>query len=418
MNKPSVNIIRNPKSPRKEADRYPDRRNLVLRVTYDRDTRYYTAGSKTKLTEQEFNNKNLKKYKIAYEEILPAYNTALEIIRKLGENFNFSSFTQDYKRIVHKKASSVYDVRSIFAEYLSDTSSSLPQKEKTKVTYNTSLNWLLKFKNNLTIGEITAGTIAKLDAFMHKQRPEISLNTISIYFRCIRAVYNYAVDKCYIEDKRPFKNYPLTSTRRVNFGLSYESMKQILAYNSPDPKAQFGRDMFVLSFLLNGHYMSDILRLKNKNISKIEEGWMLQFIRHKTERRSITVSLFFTDMALEIMNKYGCVNLSRPNDYVFPYLSNAKTERQINDRVHTINDRANNGLHIVTEELGLPYTTMAQARHTYATLSCESGRSLADIQMDLGHANSTTTLGYINSLRKTSMIQSREFKERLLKEVI
>lgn len=418
MKKPSVNIIRNPKSPQKESDRYPDRRNLVLRVTYDRDTRYYTAGTETKLTESEFNNKNLKKYKTAHEEILPAYNAAIDIIKKLGEDFNFPSFTQDYKRIIHKKFSGVYDVRSIFAEYLSDTSSSLPKKDKTRTTYNTTLNWLLKFKKNMTIGEITAGTIAKLDAFMHKQRPDISLNTISIYFRCIRAVYNYAVDKNYIEDKRPFKNYPLTSTRRINFGLSCESMKQILAYNSHDPKAQFGRDMFVLSFLLNGHYMSDILRLKNKNISKREDGWMLQFIRHKTERRSITVSLFFTDMALAIMKKYGCVNLSRPNDYVFPYLSNAKTERQINDRVHDINDRANMGLRIVTEELGLPDTTMAQARHTYATLSCESGRSLADIQMDLGHTNSTTTQGYINSLRKTSMMQSKAIKEQLYKEVM
>lgn len=75
------------------------------------------------------------------------------------------------------------------------------------------------------------------------------------------------------------------------------------------------------------------------------------------------------------------------------------------------------GLRVVTEELGLPYITMAQARHTYATLSCESGRSLADIQMDLGHTNSMTTQGYINSLRKTSMIQSKELKEQLLKEV-
>ena len=60
------------------------------------------------------------------------------------------------------------------------------------------------------------------------------------------------------------------------------------------------------------------------------------------------------------MKKYGCVNLSRPNDHIFPYLSNSNTERQINDRVHDINDRANMGLRIVTEELGLPDTTMAE----------------------------------------------------------
>lgn len=34
-----------------------------------------------------------------------------------------------------------------------------------------------------------------------------------------------------------------------------------------------------------------------------------------------------------------------------------------------------------------------------------------DIQMDMGHSNSTTTQGYINSLRISSMRQSREIKE-------
>jgi integrase len=86
--------------------------------------------------------------------------------------------------------------------------------------------------------------------------------------------------------------------------------------------------------------------------------------------------------------------------------------------VHDINDRANIGLHIVAEDLGLPFITMAQARHTFATWSLEKGRSLADIQSDMGHANVATTQGYINTLRTISMIQCKELKEQLLKEVI
>lgn len=418
MNRPSVNIIRNPKSPRKDADRNPDRRILVLRVTHDRNTRYYTAGGRTKLTEQEFNNKNLKMYKIAYEEVLPAYNAAIDIIKKLGENFNFPSFTQDYKRIVHKKISSVYDVRSVFAEYMSDTSNPRPISARTKGAYKTALNWLIKFKEKLTIEEITEDMIPKLDMFMRKHQPDISQNTVNAYFRCIKAVCNFAVDRGYIDDKKPFKKYSLTSTRRVNYGLSCESLKQILAYKSSDPKAEFGRDMFALSFLLNGHYLSDLLRLKNKNISKMEKNWMVQFIRHKTRRRSITVSIFFLDATMELIEKYGCMNPSHPNDYIFPFLNNAKTEEQINDRVHDINDRANIGLRIIAEDLGLPFITMAQARHTFATWSLEKGRSLADIQSDMGHANVETTQGYINTLRTISMIQCKELKEQLLKEVI
>lgn len=411
--KPTLQIVRNHRRPKVGVDSNDDKRILELRVTFNRKSLYYVAGGTFKLTAEEFKNKHLKKYKEAFEEILPAYKAALEIIKKLGDTFSFESFYRDYRRIFKGEFRSAYDVRSIFAEYLSDTSRTRPLSAKTASTYHTTLNWIIKFRENLTIEEITAEAIARLDFFLHKHRPDISPNTISMYFRCIRAVYNYAVARGYVEDKHPFKKYPLTSTRKVNYGLSRKSLQQIFAYNSLDNKAQFGRDMFVLSFELNGHYLSDILRLKNKNMSKTEDGWILQFIRQKTKRHAITVSLFVTDEAMRIVEKYGHFDSSRPNDYLFPYLYNAKTERQINDRIHDINDRANTGLRIVTEELGLPHTTMAQARHTYASLQCEFGRSLMDIQMDMGHANSTTTQGYINSLRTSAMQRSKAIKEQL-----
>ena len=179
----------------------------------------------------------------------------------------------------------------------------------------------------------------------------------------------------------------------------------------------FGRDMFVLSFELNGHYMSDIIRLKNKNVTKTEKGWLLQFIRQKTKRNAITISLFLTDEAIRIIEKYGHLDLSRPNDYIFPWLCNAQTERQINDRIHSINDRANTGLRIITEELELPHITMAQARHTSATLQSDCGLTIQDIQMNMGHNNVKTTQGYINSLRTSAMQRTKAIKEQLHKGI-
>lgn len=416
--RPTIQIVRNHRRPQKDTDRIEDKRTLELRVTFNRVPRYFATTGTKRLTEQEFKNKHLKKYKEAVEEIRPDYNAAIEIVDKLGDTFSFDLFYRDYRRIVKRELSSAYDMRSIFAEYLSDTSRTRPLSDRTASAYNTTLNWLVKFKENLTIEEITTETVARLDLFMRKNRPDISQNTVNVYFRSIKAVYNYAVERGYVEDSKPFKKYPLTSTRKVNYGLSRKSLQQIFAYNSLDNKAQFGRDMFVLSFELNGHYLSDILRLKNKNMSKTEDGWILQFIRQKTKRHAITVSLFVTDEAMRIVEKYGHFDSSRPNDYLFPYLYNAKTERQINDRIHDINDRANTGLRIVTEELGLPHITMAQARHTYASLQCEFGRSLMDIQMDMGHANSATTQGYINSLRTSAMRQSKAIKEQLHNGVI
>lgn len=418
MKKPAVEIVRNHRRTTKISEPSSDRRTLELRVTYNRIPRYFATNGKIQLTAEEFKNKHLKKYKEAYEEIRADYNVAIEIIGKLGDTFSFEAFYRDYKRVIRGETSSAYDIRTIFAEYLSDTNRTRPLSDRTISAYYTALNWLVRFKEKITLDEFTGEMVSRLDTFMHKYRPDISQNTINMYFRSIRAVYNYAVERGYVEDSKPFKKYPLTSTRKVNYGLSRKSLQQIFAYNSLDNKAQFGRDMFVLSFELNGHYLSDILRLKNKNMSKTEDGWILQFIRQKTKRHAITVSLFVTDEAMRIVEKYGHFDSSRPNDYLFPYIYNAKTERQINDRIHDINDRANTGLRIVTEELGLPHTTMAQARHTYASLQCEFGRSLMDIQMDMGHANPATTQGYINSLRRSAMMQSKAIKEQLYQEVI
>lgn len=417
MKKPTVQIVRNHRRPKGSAIPNEDKRTLELRITYRRVPRYFATNGIRKLSEEEFNNKKLKAYKEAFEEVRPAYSAACEIVDKLGENFSFEAFARDYKRIVRKEISSVYDVRSIFDEYLSDINHPRPLSEKTKVTYNTTLNWLLKYKDDLTIDQITSETVSKLEIYIRSIRPDISQNSVNMYLRCLRAVYNFAVEKGYVDDTRPFKKQSLISTRKTNYGLSRESLKQILAYSSSDNTAQFGRDFFVLSFELNGHYMSDVLRLKNKNVRKTEDGLVLEFIRHKTMQHARTVSQFITDTAKEIIEKYGHLDITRPDEYIFPYLHNAKTEKQINDRIHDINHRANQGLRILSAELGLPHITIAMARHTYANLLCESGRSLMDIQMDMGHSNSLTTQGYINSLRTSAMKQSKAIKDQLHGEI-
>lgn len=406
--KPTIQIQRNHRKPKGE-----DKRTLELRVTFKRKSLYYVAGGTIKLTEQEFANKHLKKCKEAMEELLPAYNAAVQIVNKLGDNFTFESFYSDYRRVVKGEVRSAYDVRSIFNEYLSDAARTRPMADRTVQAYTTALNWLVKFRPKLTINEITPDLIGKFELYIQKQCPNVSQNSINSYFRGIKAVYNYAVERGYCVDTKPFKKHPLTATRKVNYGLSAKTYRQIYSFSSSSEKAMFGRDMFVLCFELNGHYMSDILRLKNKNVFKTDDGYVLQFIRHKTKRHQIPVTMYMTDEAIRILGKYGKLDSGRGEEYILSFLSGGKNERQTNDKIHDINDRANAGLRIIARELGLPHITMAQARHTYATIQCEFGRSVLDIQADMGHSNSTTTQGYINSLRTSSMQRSKQIKEQL-----
>lgn len=413
--KPSVEIVRNHRKPKNVDSGEVDRRTLELRVTYRRIPRYFAADGTLKLTLEEFNNNKLKCHKVAFEEVRPAYNAAIEVVKKLGDNFTFDKFSKEYKRIIHHDYLSAYDIENIFQEYLSNTSRTRPISEKSKTLYTTVQNWLIKFKKGLVIADITPDFVAKLEAYFHKCNPNMSLNTTNIYLRIIRAVYNYAVEKGYVTDQHPFKKRSLASSRKVNYGLTKQSYHMILKYSSQDPIAQFGRDFFVLSFECNGNYLSDILRLKNRNILQTEEGWVLQFVRHKTKKFATPVSLYVTDLAKQIMEKYGRVNLLQPEDYIFPFLSAGKTERQENNIIHDVTSRANLGMTMVTSELGLLHVTMAQARHTYASLMIESGSLLTDLQSDMGHTTNVTTQGYINSLRVASMKKGKELKEELHK---
>lgn len=263
----TVQIVRSHRRP-KGCLVNEDRRTLELRVTYNRVPRYYVTNGTVRLTEEEYRNANLKIHKEAFEEVRADYNAALDIVRKLDEHFSFDSFACDYKRLVRKEITNVYDVQSIFSEYISDTSRSLPISYKTKITYDTTLNWLVKFKKHMTIDQITPESVSKFVSFLRKSNPDISRNTINIYLRCLRAVYNFAVDRGYIDDRKPFRKLSLSSSRKMNYGLSSKSLQQIFEYDSKDDLAQFGRDMGHTNSTTTQGYINS-LRINSMKKSKM-----------------------------------------------------------------------------------------------------------------------------------------------------
>lgn len=82
--KPSVEIVRNHRKPKNVDSGEVDRRTLELRVTYRRIPRYFAADGTLKLTLEEFNNNKLKCHKVAFEEVRPAYNAAIEVVKSLA----------------------------------------------------------------------------------------------------------------------------------------------------------------------------------------------------------------------------------------------------------------------------------------------------------------------------------------------
>lgn len=406
--KATVQIVRNNSQTSSKGE--GDRRVLKIRVTHNRLPRTYSANGKIKITAEEFKNKRLKNYKMAYEEVLPAYNIACELVEKLGNDFSFDTFGRlYYYHLNGKYRCGDFRISVVLEEYLKKTEKSF----KTRKIYNAAVNWVLRYDKNTSMEHIDKKFVDRFAAFIRKESEGIHENTVRLYFRHLKALYNYAVSQKYIEDKHPFKGMKLSSTRKMNSGLSLDSIKKIFAYHSDDKLAQFARDFFVLSFELNGHYYSDILRLRNRNFRRGADGLEVKFIRHKTMKAGIEVTIALTDYAVELFNKYGRINLSKPNDYILPYLNNVETEAQEVDRITTMNAKINDGLRIVADDLGMEHFTISQARHTYATIRIEKGANLTDVQAEMGHSSYETTRGYVNMLNREAMRESKELKEIL-----
>ncbi len=87
----------------------------------------------------------------------------------------------------------------------------------------------------------------------------------------------------------------------------------------------FAHEIFIFLYLSNGINMSDLLRLKYKNMSNEK----LYFIREKTKNsrksESKTVELILNERTKEIIKIWGNPNIELEN-YIFPQLEKAKNE--------------------------------------------------------------------------------------------
>lgn len=389
-----------------------EKRHLELLIRFHSVKHIYSTYTKNKITLGEFNNKRNKAHIAAFEEADSALRSAQDIIRELGITFTFEAFKERYLIRVRGCYASNSDLGYVVDLFLNDTDRAYPLSAGTKSDYRTAMNWVYRFKAKIKVSDINKSFVNRFEIFMLETNPNLSKNTRNIYLRALKAVYNYAVRKGLVVDQKPFAGRNLASTRKQNYGLEEEDFLKIVQYHSDDYQEMLGRDFFILSFQLGGNYLSDILRLKNKNLELTSKGYRLTFVRKKTQKANKPINLLLTDAAIDLLNKYGRVGLDSPTHYILPYLSDSLTEAQANDRVGDLAYKINAGLAMVCKKLNMQKVTLSQARHTYATIGRDNGLMDRDIQNDLGHTDIRTTIGYMNSVTTKSLNTSRDFRER------
>lgn len=256
-----------------------------------------------------------------------------------------------------------------------------------------------KFRNyigrdQLEFREITSELISLYEK--HLKQSGLTDNTVSYYMRILRSIYNTAVEQNIITQQYPFKKVYTGICKTVKRALIFKDIERISRYNLSDrPRYALARDIFILSFLLRGISLIDLLNLTPNNF----HGGYVTYRRRKTGQQ---LTIKWEDrMQLQygrICSLYSLI-YNKEVSGLFPSVifgqSKFQVSRSVNSFTHFLDDR----LKQIGRELDLPIPlTMYVARHSWASIARDKHISLAVISEGLGHDNERTTQIYLSSI--------------------
>ena len=261
--------------------------------------------------------------------------------------------------------------------------------------YKDCLRSLKKFRNNsdLYFSDIDVSFLNKYEQDFSKRG--VSNNTISVYMRTIRSLFNKAISERLI--KRgiyPFEEYKVSklNTATEKRSLTKAQMDKIKALKLVDGTIiKDAKNYFLFSYYAWGMNFTDMAFLKWENV----ESNRLKYTRAKTGK---AYNIGLLEPAIEILNYYNQFKKSKTS-YVFPILNSTHiTAMQIDNRIAKMNKAVNKQLKEIAEKTKIDFKlTTYVARHSFATIMKRGGISTSIISESLGHGNEKITQVYLDS---------------------
>lgn len=379
---------------------------VKLRVTYERERRYWKTKYKLSLAEFEsvMGNPRKDEFKKIRRELDSMKVKADNIIEDL-KSFDWNLFESKYTGTSRAAKS---ELNAAYESYITNLENE--GQVSTGVSYSCAKRSINAFSPDPRFVDVTPEFLRKYEKWMISQGN--SITTVGIYLRTLRTLFNLAISKGDIlPESYPFgkRKYEIPTGSNIKKSLKLDDIAKIFRYKAePGTNRAMAKDLWVFMYLCNGINVKDLCRLQYKNIN----GDMLSFERAKTsttKRNVEQIRLSLQDEAKAIIERWGQPNKS-PDTYIFPVLTKGLTPKQeyvlIQQKTGVINDH----MKAIAEDVGInikqnPCTTYV-ARHSFATVLKRSGASTEFISEALGHSNLKTTKNYLGS-----------FEDETLKEV-
>lgn len=276
-------------------------------------------------------------------------------------------------------------------------------KLRTSQTYTSALNSFRNFKNNedVVFDSFNSDLMESYQAYLSKKG--LIPNSISFHMRILRAVYNRAIDKGITEEKHPFRHVYTGVDKTAKRALDVKTLKKIkCAPLCMYPKADYARDIFLLSFYLRGMSFVDMAYLKKSDLS----NGQIIYRRRKTGQQLVVK---WTNEMQKILDKYP----KNDTEYLLPIItSNTSTAySQYRSKQYQINK----GLKVVAECIGLKVSlTLYCSRHSWASIAKSKGIPVGVISDGLGHDSELTTQIYLSTLDTSAVDKANDLIIKLL----
>lgn len=331
--------------------------------------------------------------------LLKKRSEALDIVTKLADAKTLDSFSAtQIKELIRKKTDKVS-----FYEFTEDLIETMKKENRigNARIYKSVLSVIKLYCKNkeLHFNELNYAFLKKFET-AHLSKGN-SYNSLSVYFRTIRAIYNKAIKDGLIEKELyPFENYSIKTSKTRKRAISLDAIKKIVALEiDSSSKLYETKYYFLFSFYCRGMSFSDIAQLK---VSNIIDGRIF-YQRKKTDK---PYNIKITTEIQQILDLF--LAKKEKDDYIFPIIKRETLAEQYKD-IEWARNRYNKRLGDIATMCGIEeHLTSYVSRHSFATRAKNLRIPIANISEMLGHDNIKTTEVYLDTLPSDLMDDDHE----------
>lgn len=271
--------------------------------------------------------------------------------------------------------------------------------QRTATEYLTAVNNLRKFlsdRPDIPLEGVDSSLIEEFESWLKANG--LCPNSTSAYMRCLRAIFNKAVEQGLTWQRNPFRLVYTGVDKTKKRALHPRTIAQIRDYDlALYPNEDLARDIFMFCFFTRGMSLIDVAFLQK---SDLQDGYFI-YTRQKTGQK---IRVTWKPQMQAIVDKYK--NETKDSAFLLPLINGQEKDRRQYDNAQ---HRINRYLKKLAKLIGLSEDlTTYVARHSWASSAQYNSVPIGTISQAMGHDSEHTTRIYLADLDTSDIDEAND----------